>query len=154
MNGLMTLMHTTSELLRHLVGVTPRSKVVRMSLGRIAGVTPTEHREHCPPLIPPAMVCRPVYNKEMLESQAANRAIQQEWDRIRARRPWDEDHPRERADVARDSGEEVHVGMMWGSLWRRIPICPLETHDGNSRAGLLSRATKIGKRGLFRPWQL
>ena len=55
--------------------------------------------------------------EEMLESPRANKATQQEWDRLRARRSWDEDHPREWADVARearDTGEEVHVGMICG----------------------------------------
>ena len=66
---------------------------------------------------PSAAVCRPVTKKEMMECPAAHKAIQQEWDRLRARKSWDEEHPREWSDVAREareSGQEVHVGMIFG----------------------------------------
>ena len=53
----------------------------------------------------------------MLEGPPASKAIQQEWDRLRARKSWGENHPREWSDVAREAretGDEVHFGVIVG----------------------------------------
>ena len=53
----------------------------------------------------------------MTANQAAEKAIQQEGDRLRSRKAWDENHPREWEDVATEarlSNEEVHVGIVFG----------------------------------------
>jgi hypothetical protein len=53
-----------------------------------SGGYPAEHRERSvPPIFPSAAVCRPVSKREMLDSPPANRAIQQEWGRLRQEAP-------------------------------------------------------------------
>ena len=98
-----------------------------------SGGYPAGHREKCIPLNPSTMVCRPYTRKEMLGGQAATTAIHQEWVRLRARRSWGEDHPREWSDVAREareSGQEIHVGMISGFLAAKNTDMP---HGGPQR---------------------
>ena len=82
------------------------------------GVDPTEHRPKLDlPLILGACACRPVDRKEVKANQAAERATQQGWDRLRSRKAWSESQPREWEDVAREArlaNEEVHVGIVFG----------------------------------------
>ena len=55
--------------------------------------------------------------KEVKPNQAAEKAAQQQWDRLRSRTAWGEGHPREWEDVARearDTKQEVHFGMVFG----------------------------------------
>ena len=62
-------------------------------------------------------MCRSVDRKEIKANQAAEKAIQQEWGRLRSRKAWDESNPREWEDVAKEARgtkEEVHVGMVFG----------------------------------------
>jgi hypothetical protein len=82
------------------------------------GVDPTEHRPKLDiPMIPGACACRLVDRKEVKANQAAERAIQQEWDRLRSRKAWGEQHPMEWEDVAREARatqNEVHSGSVLG----------------------------------------
>ena len=56
----------------------------------LSGAVPMTHREKLDPSIfPGACVCRPVDRKEVKAKPAADKAIQQEWDRLRARNAWD-----------------------------------------------------------------
>jgi hypothetical protein len=75
-----------------------------------------KHREKLePPIFPGAGVCRPVDRKEVKANPAAEKAIQQEWDRLRARRAWDEENPREWKVVAKEAREEDR-GPFWHDL--------------------------------------
>ena len=70
-----------------------------------------------PPIVPGACVCRPVDRTEVKSNPAAEKAIQQEWDRLRARKAWDEENPREWDEVAKEARQkriEVHFGMIFG----------------------------------------
>ena len=43
--------------------------------------------------------------------------MDKEWDRLRRKHVWDEDHPREWEDVRREAvrdGQEIHMGYMFG----------------------------------------
>jgi hypothetical protein len=83
-----------------------------------SGAFPVKHREKLEStFFPGACVCRPVDRKEVSANPAATKAIQQVWDRLRARNAWDESNPREWDDVAREArikGTEVHFGMIFG----------------------------------------
>ena len=85
------------EWVRELEGCTyPASGAVPV----LSGAFPMSHREKLErPIFPGACVCRPVDRKEVKAKPAADQAIQQEWDRLRARNAWDEQNP--------------ESGMMW-----------------------------------------
>jgi hypothetical protein len=53
-----------------------------------------------------------VDRKEVKANPAADKAIQQEWDRLRARNAWDEENPRERDDVPRRPGRRRSKSML------------------------------------------
>jgi hypothetical protein len=118
-----------------------------------SGAFPMSHREKLePPIFPGACVCRPVDRKEVKANPAAEKAIQQEWDRLRARKAWDEENPREWDDVAKEAREkkiEVHFGMIFGFVVEKTLTCPRETLEENSRAEWFSKEitlrTKTGK---------
>ena len=79
------------------------------------------------PLIPYVCTCRLVDRKEIEENPKAKQAMQSEWDRLRSRKAWDESNPREWSDVARDArqgGNEVHVGMIFGSVVEKNSVLP------------------------------
>ena len=82
------------------------------------GVDPTEHRPKLDaPIFPGACVCRRVDRKEVKANQAAEKAMQQEWGRLRPRKAWGESNPNEWEEVAteaRDAKEEVHFGVAFG----------------------------------------
>ena len=81
---------------------------------------------------PNALVCRPVARKEVCDNPKAKAAIQLEWDRLRARGAWGEDHPREWADVAQEArtfGAEVHYVMIFGLVVEKNTDLP----DGDPR---------------------
>ena len=76
-----------------------------------------EHSDEChrpklqPPIIANALVCRPVPRSEILANDKAKTALQQERERLRAKGAWDEENPREWADMAHEariSGEDAH----------------------------------------------
>ena len=67
------------------------------------------------PLI--ACVARPVGKKEMINQPEARAAMDKEWNRLRDKQVWDEDHPREWEDVRRQAtrdGQEIHMGYLFG----------------------------------------
>ena len=53
-----------------------------------------------------AMVARSVNKQELSKSPAAQAAMKKEWDRLRAKKVWDESVVRERDDVAREAREK------------------------------------------------
>ena len=87
------------------------------------GVDPAEHRHRLePPIFPGACACRPVDRAEVKGTQAAEKAMPQEWDRLRSRKAWGEINPREWEDVATEAREteaEVHC-------WDGVRICSRE----------------------------
>ena len=71
-----------------------------------SGGCSAQHRERVQlHMFPLAFVRRPVSRREMLENAAAHTSTQQDWGRLCARRSWDEERPREWADVAREARE-------------------------------------------------
>ena len=95
-------------------------------------VDPTEHRPKLDAsMVPGACVCRRVDRKEVKANQVTEKATQQERDRLRSRKAWDESNPREWDAVARearDTKEEVHAGIVFGFVvektqifWRATP---------------------------------
>ena len=80
----------------------------------------------------------------MLGNSAANKSTQQEWGRLRARRSWDEEHPREWADVAREAreaGEEAHFGMICGFVVEKNTDLPPGDPRRKFKGRVVSRAT-------------
>ena len=77
-------------------------------------VDPTEHRPKLETsIVPGACACRLVDRKQVKANQVAEKAMQQEWGRLRSRKAWGESNPREWEDVAkeaRETKEEAHVG--------------------------------------------
>ncbi|MCP4191077.1 MAG: hypothetical protein GY768_10670, partial [Planctomycetaceae bacterium] len=64
-----------------------------------------------------AAVARPVNRTEIASTPAAYLAMQEEWDRLRRKKVWDETVVREWADVAAEArrlGIEVHMGYLFG----------------------------------------
>ena len=64
-----------------------------------------------------ACVARPVGKAELAKAPAAQKAMDAEWQRLRDKDVWDEDHPREWAEVRREAdrkGQEVHMGHLFG----------------------------------------
>jgi hypothetical protein len=109
-----------------------------------SGAFPVKHREKLEPtFFPGACVCRPVDRKEVSANPAATKAIQQEWDRLRARNAWDESNPREWDDVAREArvkGTEVYFGMIFGFVVEKNTDLP----DGDPRRKFKGRVVFQG----------
>ena len=108
---------------------------------------PMSHREkHGPPIFPGACVCRPVDRKEVKAKPTADMAIQQEWDRLRARNAWDEQNPREWDDeVAREAREkkiEVYFGMIFGFVVEKNTDLP----EGDPRRKFKGRVVFQGNK--------
>ena len=64
-----------------------------------------------------AVVERPVGRKEIGEQPKAQEAMRKEWDRLRAKKVWDESWIREWNDVAREAsqkGKEVNLAYLFG----------------------------------------
>ena len=64
-----------------------------------------------------AVVARPVGRKEISEQPKAQEAARKEWDRLRAKKVWDESWIREWNDVAREAsqkGKEVNLAYLFG----------------------------------------
>ena len=65
-------------------------------------------------------VARPVGKADIEKTPAAKEAMKKEWDRLRSRYVWDEDHPREWDDVRVEArrggggGYTVHLGYLFG----------------------------------------
>ncbi|MFM7980131.1 MAG: hypothetical protein ACKPKO_12525, partial [Candidatus Fonsibacter sp.] len=62
-------------------------------------------------------VARPVGKHEIERTPAAKLAMQKEWDRLRSKNVWDENHPRDWDEVrsdARRGGYTVHMGYLFG----------------------------------------
>ena len=47
----------------------------------------------------------PFGREEIMSSQAAEKAIHPQWDKLRSRKAWDEDNPREWGDFSREARE-------------------------------------------------
>ncbi|MFM7988849.1 MAG: hypothetical protein ACKPKO_57000, partial [Candidatus Fonsibacter sp.] len=63
---------------------------------------------------------RPVGEYEIERTPAAKLAMQKEWDCLRSKQVWDEDHPREWDEVRSDArrgggGYTVHMGYVYGT---------------------------------------
>ena len=70
-----------------------------------------------PSIAPRPCACRPAGRKETKYNQAAEKATHQEWGRLRSRKGWGEDNPREWYDVAseaRATKQELHCGLIVG----------------------------------------
>ena len=102
----------------------------------------------------PRGVCLPPSGQERGQSEPRQqkKAIQQEWDRLRARKAWDEENPREWDEVAKEARQkriEVHFGMIFGFVVEKTLTCPRETLEENSRAEWFSKEitlrTKTGR---------
>ena len=79
-------------------------------------------------MIPGACACRLVVQKEVKANHAAETATQQEWDRLRPRKAWGEQHPREWDDAAREARaaqEEVHLGIVFAFVVEKNIDLPL-----------------------------
>ena len=97
-----------------------------------------EHSDGChrpklqPPIITNALVCCLVPRSEILANDKAKAAIQQEWDRLRAKGAWGDEYPREWADVAHEariSGEDAHYDIIFGFAMEKNTDLPV----GDSR---------------------
>ena len=83
-------------------------------------VDPAEHRHRLEsPICPGACACRPVDRKEVKASQAAEEAIQQEWDRLRSREAREEDIPRGWDDVPKRGHANPGRGSLRHGVWVR-----------------------------------
>jgi hypothetical protein len=145
-----TILFTAEQ--RLSVGKPPRNGQTVMVFKCPVGGNLSEHREKDFCFFPSAAVCRPVTKKEMMECPAAHKAIQQEWDRLRARKSWDEEHPREWSDVAREareSGEEVHVGMRFGFVVEKNTDLP----TGDPRRKFKGRVVFQGNNVKNQNWE-
>ena len=88
----------------------------------------------------------------MCDNPKANAAIQQEWDRLRARGAWGEDHPREWSDVAyeaRTTGVEVHYGMICGFVVEENTDLPV----GDARRKFKGRVVCQGNNVKHQNWE-
>jgi hypothetical protein len=88
----------------------------------------------------------------MMECLATHKAIQQEWDRLRARKSWGEEHPREWSDVAREArefGHEVHVGVIFGFVVEKNTDWP----KGDPRRKLKGRVVFQGNTVKNQNWE-
>ena len=82
---------------------------------------PIAHREKIGQNVFPDNLCvaRPVGRAEIEKTPAAKAAMQKEWDRLRSKYVWDEDHPRDWDDVkaeARRGELAVHLGYLFWDL--------------------------------------
>ena len=109
------------------------------------GVGPTEHRPKLEASIfPGAGVCRRVDRTDIKANQAAEKAINQGWGRLRSRKAWDETDLQGWEDVAkeaRETKEEVQFGIVCGLLRRKAPIFLRVTPAASLKAQSLSRET-------------
>ena len=89
-----------------------------------------------------ACVARSVGKAELDKDKSAQAAMKKEWDRLRAKKVWDECEPREWDDVRREytkRGRDICLVF----AWRRIPSWPRTTPLENSKGVLSSRATGL-----------
>ena len=110
-----------------------------------------------PLCFPHALTVRPLTKEEVLANSDGYASIDKEWKRLRDRKAWDESVVREWYDVAaeaRRTGHEVHMGMLFGFVVERIPICLRVTRAESSKDVLCFRATtwsiRIRKQLCFR----
>ena len=64
-----------------------------------------------------ALVARPVGDREIREQPSAQKAMKDEWNRLRAKHVWDEHEAFEWEDIRRQAnskGETVHMGYLFG----------------------------------------
>ena len=88
----------------------------------------------------------------MKAKPAADKAIQQEWDRLRARNAWGEQNPREWDDVAREAREkkiEVHCGMIFGFVVEKNTDLP----EGDPRRKFKGRVVFQGNNVKNHTWK-
>ena len=118
-----------------------------------SGAFPMSHREKLePPIFPGACVCRPVDRKEVKANPAAEKATQQEWDRFRAGKAWDEENPREWDEVAKEARQrkiEVHVGMIFGFVVEKNTDLP----EGDPRRKIKGRVVFQGNNVKNQNWE-
>jgi hypothetical protein len=70
-----------------------------------------------PPCPDNLCVARPVGKAEIDRTPAAKASMKKEWDRLRSKMVWDEQHPREWDEVrseAKRGGYTVHMGYLFG----------------------------------------
>ena len=77
-----------------LSGGHPRSELAVSLPKSSVGGHPSEQRDKSYCIFPSAAACRPVAKEEMRECPTTNKAIHQEWIRLRARTSWGEDNLR------------------------------------------------------------
>ena len=94
-----------------------------------------------------------MYKRQEIEQNvAAQKAVDKEWDRLRAKHVWDETHVREWSDVvaeARAANKEVHMGYLFG-------ICVLknsELDDNDERNKYKYRVVFQGNRVVNQHWE-
>ena len=92
-----------------------------------------------------ACVARPVGKAELGSTPAAQAATKTEWDRLRAKKVWDEHIVREWDDVAkeaRQAGIEANLGYLFGICTeKKTPNNPRDTLHASSKDAWCSRAT-------------
>ena len=64
-----------------------------------------------------ALVARPVGDREIQEQPLAQKAMKEEWDRLRRKSVWHEDEAFEWDDIrkrAKEQKQEIHMGYLFG----------------------------------------
>ena len=88
----------------------------------------------------------------MKANQAAEKAIQQEWGRLRSREAWGETSPREWGDVAKEARQtkkEVHFGMVVGFVVEKNT----DLLAGDARRKLKGRVVFQGNKVKNQNWE-